>query len=82
MQQAIREIRTVDNGQITLNLPQTFWGQEVEIIILTVNSQKHDKQTLNKKNLQGCLNKYAKPELIETEKNAWFDSIKDKYVSC
>lgn len=33
--EAIRSIQTVKNGEIHLQLPKQFWGQEVEIIVLT-----------------------------------------------
>lgn len=32
--EAIRNIQTVKNGEVHLQLPQQFWGQEVEIIVL------------------------------------------------
>ena len=32
--EAIRSIQTVENGEIYLQLPKQFWGQEVEIIVL------------------------------------------------
>jgi len=32
--EAIRSIQTVANGEIHLQLPKQFWGQEVEIIVL------------------------------------------------
>lgn len=86
MQHAIREIRTVEQGEIKLNLPKIFWGQEVEIIILTVENKgqqkEQEKKNLRKNSLKGCLQKYAKPELIEIEHDAWTQAVKDKHVSC
>ena len=32
--EAVREIRVIHQAQVTFDLPQTFWGQMVEIIIL------------------------------------------------
>ena len=32
--EAVREIRRIDQAQVTFDLPQIFWGQLVEIIIL------------------------------------------------
>lgn len=37
--EAIRHIQTVENGEIHLQLPQQFWGQEVEIIVLPAPQQ-------------------------------------------
>ncbi|WP_347989541.1 hypothetical protein [Methylomonas sp. AM2-LC] len=34
--EAIRNILTVKNGEVHLQLPQQFWGQEVEIIVLAM----------------------------------------------
>ncbi|MBF0224392.1 MAG: hypothetical protein HQK76_02960 [Desulfobacterales bacterium] len=76
--QAIREIRNVKEGRIILNLPHIFWGQQVEIIILPMQ----DKAPRSQKSLKGCLQKYANPELIEIEKDAWGQEVEDKYVSC
>jgi hypothetical protein len=33
--EAIRKIQTVVNGEIHLQLPEPFWGKEVEIIVLS-----------------------------------------------
>ncbi|MBF0101845.1 MAG: hypothetical protein HQK77_13155 [Desulfobacterales bacterium] len=78
--QSIREIRTVGEGGIIHNLPQIFWGQEVEIIIFHLHDQNQDQTRIKKKRLQGCLQDYAKPELIEMEKDAWSQAIGDKHV--
>ena len=77
--EAIREIRHVENGKVILHLPHDFWGQDVEIIILPVQHQ--DKQLTHKESLRGCLQQYARPELIAKEKEAWQDAIREKYVS-
>ena len=76
--QAIREIRTVEQGEVILRLPQTFWGQQVEIIVLSVPSL--DRTRLQKKSLRGCLQSYARPELISTESNAWLEAMEDKHA--
>jgi hypothetical protein len=35
--EAMRTIQTVENGQIALQLPEQFWGQEVEILIVPIS---------------------------------------------
>ena len=45
--EAIRHIQTVKNGEIHLQLPQQFWGQEVEIIVLP--APQTTRQSLTKK---------------------------------
>jgi len=76
--EAIREIRVVEQGEVTLHLPQTLWGQQVEIIILPVSEQT--AQSVQKRSLRGCLEHYAQPELIETESEAWAEAIKDHWA--
>jgi hypothetical protein len=77
--QAIREIQTVEQGKVTVRLPQAFWGQQVEIIVL---SERHLEQPPAwKKSLRGCLQSYAQPELISTEADAWAEAAGEKYAS-
>ena len=67
--EAIRSIQTVADGEVHLRLPEKFWGQEVEIIVLP--SVKQVKQTRGrKKSLRGSLRYYANPALIEQEREA------------
>lgn len=73
---AIREIRTVKEGHITLHLPHIFRGQKVEIIVLPVQKE----QSFRKKSLRGCLQQYANPELIVSEKDVWQESAGEKHV--
>jgi hypothetical protein len=68
--EAIRSIQTVNNGEIHLQLPKQFWGQQVEIIVLT-SPQQIMQLTIPKKSLRGSLKHYAKPDLIAQEENAW-----------
>ena len=76
--EAIRHIQTVKNGEIHLQLPQQFWGQEVEIIVLP--APQTTRQSLTKKNsLRGCLKSYAKPELMAHEPGGWQAAVKEKY---
>jgi len=68
--EAIRDIQTVTNGEIHLQLPQQFWGQKVEIIVLPVpvpaESIPHRDRSL-----RGSLKPYARPELASIEQDAW-----------
>lgn len=68
--EAIRNIQTVTNGEVHLQLPQQFWGQEVEIIVLSAPLANAQPLT-NKRSLRGSLKPYARPELIATEQDAW-----------
>jgi len=75
--EAIREIRTVGQGEIVLRLPKAFWGRQVEIIVLS--SPVPDKARSKKRSLRGCLQSYARPELISTESSAWLEAVEDKH---
>jgi hypothetical protein len=76
--EAIRNIQTVNNGEIRLHLPKQFWGREVEIIVLPapLSSPQAPKA---KKSLRGCLKPYAKPELITQEQDAWQAAVSEKH---
>ena len=71
--EAIREIQTVKNGKVKLQLPKQFWGQEVEIIVLAMRQPA--TQPMAKKSLRGILKRYANSALMEKEKSAWLDSV-------
>jgi hypothetical protein len=76
--EAIRNIQTVTNGEVHLQLPLQFWGQEVEIIVLpaprsTAPSSPH------KRSLRGSLKPYARPELIAAEQDAWQAAAGEKH---
>jgi len=71
--EAIRKIQTVKNGEVQLQLPKQFWGQEVEIIVLAMRPAA--TPSMSKKSLRGILKHYANPTLMEKEQSAWFDSV-------
>lgn len=76
--EAIRNIQTVENGEIHLQLPQQFWGQEVEIIVLPAPHQP-PQSIPRKKSLRGCLKRYAKTDLIAQEQDAWPTVASEKH---
>ncbi len=78
--EAIRDIQTVTNGEIHLQLPQQFWGQEVEIIVLPVPVSTVSART-HRRSLHGSLKSYARPELIATEQDAWQAAAGEKHES-
>ena len=42
--EAIRRIQKVEKGEVYFQLPQQFWGQEVEIIVLTVDAVEENNE--------------------------------------
>ena len=75
--EAIRTIQTVKEGRINVHLPKQFWGQQVEIIVLS-SPQSEDRER-PKKSLRGCLRQYANPSLIDQEQEAWREAMREKY---
>lgn len=76
--EAIRSIQTVKNGEIYLQLPQQFWGQEVEIIVLPA-PQQAPFSIPHKKSLRGVLKRYAQPELMAQEQDVWSSIASEKH---
>lgn len=62
---ALRTLKQVHNGQVNLYLPKQFWGQQVEIIVLSVAKQEERQETGT--SLRGCLRQYADPSLAAQE---------------
>jgi len=71
--EAIRKIEQVTNGELHLQLPEVFWGKEVEVIIL---AKAGDAATVDKgrRSLHGALKQYAHPERMAREQAAWSDA--------
>lgn len=76
--EAIRNIQIVKNGEVHLQLPQQFWGQEVEIIVLPA-PRTATQSSAQKRNLRGSLKAYARPELIAQEQEAWQTAAGEKH---
>jgi hypothetical protein len=75
--EAIRKIQSVENGQIHLQLPEQFWGQDVEIIVLAVQPTATATASKVKNSLRGSLKCYADPAKMEIEPSAWLDSVEE-----
>ena len=74
--EAIRTIERVTHGELHLQLPEAFWGKEVEVIILTrANASPQGAQS--RKSLRGSLRQYADPERMAREQTAWSDAVSD-----
>lgn len=76
--EAIREIHTVKDGVINMQLPESFWGQSVEVIVLPVKSIEKAK-TAKKSSQRGALKAYANAALQSMESQAWSSAIKEKH---
>jgi hypothetical protein len=76
--EAIRDVQTVKNGAVHLQLPQQFWGQEVEIIVLPA-PRVSSTLSAPKKSLRGSLKSFANPDWIEQEGDAWQAVVGEKH---
>lgn len=76
--EAIREIQTVENGEVHLHLPEQFWGQRVEIIVLAM-PERDIPEPIHKKSLRGALKRHANPELMAKEQAAWQKAASEKH---
>lgn len=54
---ALRTVQQVHDGQIHLHLPKQFWGQQVEIIVLSAAQQEERQEAATSQ--RGCLRQYA-----------------------
>ncbi|MBN6739916.1 hypothetical protein JKG47_05080 [Acidithiobacillus sp. MC6.1] len=75
--EAIRTIQNVTKGEIHLQLPRAFWGQQVEIIVLATPSPEEKTANPVKKSLRGALKAHANPDLIPLEAAAWVAEVGD-----
>lgn len=74
---ALRTLKQVQNGQIHLHLPKQFWGQQVEIIVLSVAQEEKRKEAGT--SLRGCLRQYANPSSAAQEEGAWAAAAEEKH---
>lgn len=79
MLEALREIQTVKDGRINLQLPKLLWGQKVEIVVFFSPPKKISRSRKKRKSLRGCLSHYANPALIDQEAEAWQNAVMEKY---
>lgn len=70
----IREIINSDKLENIIFIPENMKHKNVEILILPVQEKKSG---IGK--LRGVLKKYANPELIEKESEAWEMAVTEKY---
>jgi hypothetical protein len=79
--EALKIIEDVTSDSITIKNLSKYKGKKVEIILIPFEEEKQDASNIKKKDgsAYGYLHKYANPDLIEKEKDAWAIAVKDKY---
>lgn len=74
-----REVLNSKNLERIINLPPELRNTDVEIIVLPV--KKAAENQLKSSSTRGALKKYANPELIQYEKDAWAEAVGEKYAN-
>ena len=79
--QAIRDVVEVKSNRITYELPSSFNGTKVELIILPIDiAFCPSRESLGLRNpVRASLRKYADPVLAALESDAWVEYVKEKY---
>ena len=68
-------VQVAENGRVFLQLPQGYWGKNVDFYIFPSPSPENGVKP--KKQLRGRLRKYADPGLMNREESAWMDAVRD-----
>jgi hypothetical protein len=75
MQEAIRTIKKAGRGQVIIDIPDSFSGQDLEI---TISPLKRNP-TKRTNSMRGHLKQYANVKLISKESTAWAGSVGDTH---
>lgn len=73
--QAIREIRRISSGTITLNIPEEFRERDVEIILLPITDEAPENRAGEKLEQFDQVVKNAKERNITIDKNIDIDEL-------
>ena len=67
--------------KLTIDIPESYIGKEVEFIIFPLNEQQEINTTKqkNKKSLKGVFSKYANSSKVVLEDSAWKNYIIKKF---
>lgn len=71
----VRKILKGTDLKNVVDIPSSLLNKSLELIIIPIEEQEEKKK--NKKSLSGFLSKYANSDLIEREKNAWYEEAKE-----
>jgi len=80
---AVEFLSKITDGKI--DVPEEYLqklSSDVKIIILCDNAAPMPKKNTphKHKSIKGIINRYANPELIAIEKEAWGEAVKDKHA--
>jgi hypothetical protein len=79
---SIKIKKKITSSTINIKELKKFIGKEVEIIIKEDKGQsKNQNRDKASKNASAMLEKYKNTNLVDKEKQAWSQAIKDKYAN-
>ena len=73
--EAIRKILDAERILPIIDLPDHMRNRQVEVIILPVDEEKGSSG----KSMKGFLRRYANPDFIALEKQAWAEVVEEQY---
>ncbi|MDR1481440.1 MAG: hypothetical protein LBI74_02310 [Synergistaceae bacterium] len=70
--------QTINSEKLSgiIDLPASLAHQVVEVLILPLETNHFDEP---RKSVFGCLAKYANPDLVEKERDAWQNAARDEH---
>jgi hypothetical protein len=78
----IRKVTNSDALKHIVDLPESLWNQDVELIILPLEDQYTSKQSptpSSSPTARGALKQYANLDLLQQENDAWVKGVQDKH---
>jgi hypothetical protein len=77
----IRKVTNSDALKHIVDLPESLWNQDVELIILPLEDQYTSKPSTpsSTPNARGALKQYANLDLLQQENDAWVKGVQDKH---
>ena len=76
--EALRYIQKVTSDSLVVPNVGRYKGKNVEVIILPLETDNHEIGARPGK-ARGMLKRYASPELLDAEKTAWENAMREKH---
>jgi len=74
----IREILKPQKTQLTIDIPESYIGKEIELIVFPISEKirtERIKKTKKKKSLRGVFSQYANKSKVPLEDSAWHQKV-------
>ena len=76
--EALRYIQKITSDSIIIKHVEKYIGQNAEIIIIPLGMEDNNNSD-EPKSVMGIFHKYANPDLIKDEKDAWAKAVEKKH---